>query len=116
MSECVVRMEMPAEHCIDCRYMVSRDNDDCILQSDEANERAESWEDLKAGCPFITVLPKNHGRLVDADKLKEWLIDQIHYYKRFDGPNCSIMVYAYEAICRVINYSTTIVPAERSET
>ena len=67
MSECVVRMEMPAEHCMDCRYMVSRDNDDCILQSDEANEQAQSWEDLKAGCPFVAVLPEKHGRLVDAD-------------------------------------------------
>lgn len=51
-------------------------------------------------------------RLIDADELKEWLIEQIDYYKRFDGPNCSIMVSAYEAICRVINDFTTIVPAE----
>ena len=27
-----------SEHCMDCPFMVSRDNDDCILQSDEANE------------------------------------------------------------------------------
>lgn len=66
MSEVVVRMEIPAEHCMFCRYMVSRD---CILQSDEANEQAQSWEDLKAGCPFVSVLPEKHGRLVDADAL-----------------------------------------------
>lgn len=70
MTEWVVRMKGPADHCSDCRYMVSRDNDDCVLQSDEANETAESWEDLKAGCPFLAVLPEKHGRLGDLDCLQ----------------------------------------------
>lgn len=61
-------MEMPT-HCIDCPFMVSRDNDDCILQRDEANENFENWEQMKAGCPLIPV--PDHGRLIDADALYE---------------------------------------------
>ena len=38
--------------CIDCKFMVSRDNDDCILQSEEANASFETWEDMKSGCPL----------------------------------------------------------------
>ena len=67
-------------------------------------------------CPVFLQLPEGHGRMVDADALKEWFIEQIDYYKRFDGPNCSMMVSAYEAVCRVINDAPTIVPAERRET
>ncbi len=77
----------------------------------ETELKRPSW------CPIICSLPDGLGRLVDADALKEWFIEQIDYYKRFDGPNCSMMVSAYEAVCQVINeMTTTIVPAERSET
>ena len=61
-------MEMPT-HCIDCPFMVSRDDDDCILQSAEANENFENWEQMKAGCPLIPV--PEHGRLIDADALRK---------------------------------------------
>ena len=57
-------MKMPT-HCMDCQFMVSRDNDDCILQSAESNESFENWEQMKAGCPLIELPP--HGRLIDAD-------------------------------------------------
>lgn len=57
-------MEMPTQ-CIDCPFMVSRENDNCILQSEEANENFENWEQMKAGCPLVPVPP--HGRLIDAD-------------------------------------------------
>jgi len=56
-------MEMPT-HCMDCPFMVSRDNDDCILQSAEANENFENWEQMKAGCPLIPV--PEHGDLKDV--------------------------------------------------
>ena len=39
--------------CIDCPFMVSRDNDDCILQSEEANLEAKTWGELKSSCPLI---------------------------------------------------------------
>ena len=53
-----------SEHCMDCPFMVSRDNDDCILQSAEANENFENWEQMKAGCPLIEVR-EPHGPLYD---------------------------------------------------
>ena len=54
MSILIKGMEMPT-HCMDCPFMVSRDNDDCILQSAEANENFENWEQMKAGCPLVPV-------------------------------------------------------------
>ena len=57
-----------SEHCMDCPFMVSRDNDDCILQSAEANENFENWEQMKAGCP-LTEVPEPHGDLIDRDAL-----------------------------------------------
>ena len=58
-------MEMP-DRCLDCPFMISRDNDDCILQSGAANELAVTWDDLKSGCPLVEI-PEKHGRLIDAD-------------------------------------------------
>jgi len=66
MSVIVKGMEMPT-HCLDCPFMVSRDNDDCILQSDEANEGFENWEQMKNGCPLAPIPP--HGDLIDRSKL-----------------------------------------------
>ena len=60
-------VEMP-KHCIDCPFMVSRDNDDCVLQSDEANEKFDSWDDMKSSCPLIEV-KEPRGKLVDSDML-----------------------------------------------
>ena len=57
-----------SEHCMDYPFMVSRDNDDCILQSAEANENFENWEQMKAGCPLIEI-PEPHGDLIDRDAL-----------------------------------------------
>ena len=69
MSVLVKGMKMP-DKCLNCPFMISRDNDDCILQSTEANELAVTWEDLKSGCPLVEV-PEKHGRLIDADAVKE---------------------------------------------
>lgn len=71
MSDILIRgMEMPG-HCIDCPLMVDRfDTDACALQSQEANEAFESWDDMRRGCPLVP-LPEGHGRLVDADALLE---------------------------------------------
>lgn len=79
-----------SKHCIDCPFMVSRDNDDCILQSDEANEKFDSLDDMKASCPLVEI-PEPHGRLIDADELKYYGVhigdeyeDRFHDYQRVD--------------------------------
>ena len=65
MSEGLIKgMEMP-NRCLDCPLMVSRDNDECIVQSEVANEIAKTWEDLRANCPLMEVKTP-HGRLIDA--------------------------------------------------
>ena len=91
MSGIYIPMEMPT-HCMDCPFMVSRDNDDCILQSDEANENFENWEQMKAGCPLVPV--PEHGRLIDADAL---IMDR--------------GIDTYAAVFAVAN-AHTIIPAE----
>ena len=74
MSILIKGLEMP-KHCIDCPFMVSRDNDDCILQSAEANENFERWEQMKAGCPLVELPP--HGRLIiKTEEGKEIVIDE----------------------------------------
>lgn len=57
MSECVVRMEMPA-FCYDCP--IEAENGVCNIT------RRSVYEDRPQCCPIIAVLPKQHGRLVDA--------------------------------------------------
>lgn len=109
----VVRMEMPKD-CFECSFGIIDYTEGGVW----CNALAQPSSGQREDCPIICSLPEGHGRLVDADALKEWFIEQIDYYKRFDGPNCSMMVSAYEAVCRVINDAPTIVPAEaeRSET
>lgn len=71
MSEVIVQMELPK----DCLWVEDGEihkcplleyNYCCMGQSDEANEAAESWSDLRKGCPIVGVLPEQHGRLIDA--------------------------------------------------
>ena len=94
-------VEMPA-HCMDCPFMVSRDNDDCILQSTEANESFENWEQMRAGCPLIPV--PEHGRLIDADASKS---DGFHTLVCYTGK----MPYEYTAM--LIDDVPTIIPADK---
>ena len=51
MGVIIENMEIPS-HCLECKFMVSRDGDDCILQSEEANASFETWDDMKANCPL----------------------------------------------------------------
>ena len=96
MSILIRGMEMPKD-CLDCPFMVSRDNDDCILQSDEANEGFENWEQMKAGCPLIEV-PTPHGRLGDLDKLEE-------YFR----------AYKFNQAADITVFAPTIIEAEEGE-
>ena len=58
MSVLIEDMKMP-DKCINCPFMVSRDNDDCILQSEAANGRFETWDDMKAECPLAETQPES---------------------------------------------------------
>lgn len=69
MSVLIKGMDMP-DRCLKCPFMVSRDNDDCILLTEEENLMFESFEQLKEHCPLVEV-PTPHGRLIDADALKK---------------------------------------------
>lgn len=99
MSVLIKGMQMP-DRCIDCPFMISRDNDDCILQSDAANELFMNWDDMKLNCPLVE-LPEHHGRLIDADELKT-------AFPRCDN-NMDIKIASARA---TINHMPTIVEAE----
>lgn len=98
-------MEIP-EHCMDCPFMVSRDNDDCILQSDAANESFETWEQMKAGCPLIEV-PEPHGRLIDADALR----DNNSSVIEINSPDGTILAIDVA----IIDDAPTVIPASEDE-
>ena len=57
------------KRCIDCQFLVSAENDDCILQSKEANSKFKTWDDMMDSCPLIQI--PTHGRLGDLDYAKE---------------------------------------------
>ena len=39
------------KHCLDCPFRDEEDN--CIVQSVEANTSSDDWDGLKAGCPLV---------------------------------------------------------------
>lgn len=99
MSECVVRMEKPTS----C--------DDCDIADRFGNEiycPFLGWYADYDKCPVFLQLPEGHGRLVDAEKLKERSVHfcETEYTFDFDA------VFVEE-----IDEAPTIVPAEaeRSE-
>ena len=103
MSILIRGMEMP-KRCIDCPFMVSRDNDDCILQNDEANAKFNSWDDMKASCPLVEI-PTPHGRLI-AEKT----ITEIRYHDA-DGYH----IVNGEQLCELEIDADTVIEAEGSE-
>ena len=52
MAKGIIVVDIPekASDCIKCPFL--NDIDACVLQSDEQNEKAETWEDLQSGCPI----------------------------------------------------------------
>lgn len=108
MSILIRGMEMPT-HCIDCPFMVSRDNDDCVLQSAEANENFENWEQMKAGCPLIELPP--HGWLIDREKM----LDAIRL-ELAQAEACEDME-DYESWLHIFNFvrKFPIIPAEEED-
>ena len=113
MSILIRGMEMPKK-CLDCPFMISRDNDDCILQSDEANAKFNSWDDMKASCPLVKI-PIPHGRLGDLDAL--W--DRMYKYIDNEGAKMpygdnDFMIHK-DSACELIEDMPTIIEAEGSK-
>ena len=52
MDVYVYKKDIP-KRCLECLF-INRD-DACILQTDEDNVFAETWDDLKANCPLKSV-------------------------------------------------------------
>ena len=109
MSECVVRIEF-RKNCLDCDLHLIlygntyADTDVyCFKTKRFVGKRFGQTKDLArpSWCPIICQLPEGHGRLVDADILRDKLIEHIAETNRF-----------YHAF----NETPTIVLAERSET
>lgn len=110
MADILIRgMEMP-KHCIDCPLMVNRfDTDACALQSQEANEVFESWDDMRRGCPLLP-LPAGHGRLGDLDALEAKIREEALQHTCIGDLN-RMTLGVGEVIDR-IRMAKTIVPAE----
>lgn len=111
MSILIKGMMMP-KHCMDCPFMASRDNDDCILQSAEANENFENWEQMKARCPLVEV-PSPHGRLIDAAELQQDI--HMHHYILTDVWHSRDNGMFTNGIDYAISVAPTIIEAERRE-
>lgn len=93
MSECVVRMEMP-ERCVDCP--LHEFGGICRLSCDfKQIDVMVINKGRPDNCPIICQLPEGHGRLVDAEELKQ---------------------HVRNVVREIIDNQPTIVPAERSET
>lgn len=112
MSVLIKGMEMP-NRCLDCPLMVSRDNDECIVQSEADNEIAKTWGDLRANCPLVEV-PTPHGRLGDLDKL--W--DRIYNYTDNEGAKMpfgdnDFMIHR-DSACELVEDAPTIIETEGS--
>ena len=114
MSECVVRIKF-RKNCLDCDlhqivYGDSYADTDvyCFKEKRLVGKRFGPTKDLARPdwCPIICQLPEEHGRLVDAEKLKERSVhfSEIGYASDFDT-----------VFIEDINKASTIVPAERSE-
>ena len=100
MSECVVRMEMPKK-CYQCNIR---------LRCSPFFTKAGQTKPMCEGCRIICQLPEGHGRLVDADALKDYLVAEAASYDLTQG-QIGILSEAID----MIDEQPTIVPAERSE-
>lgn len=115
MSECVVRMTLPKA----CVWRDDKGNikmcplyweDEARCQGKDGKEAP--WYDGKRPdwCPIICQLKEGHGRLVDADALKDYLVAEAASYDLTQGQ----MGILSEAI-DMIDEQPTIVPAERKD-
>lgn len=119
MSECVVRMEMPKS--CPCELAGGYDIPLPCFAGHGIPKRCKEFDEcVEKGtkpdwCPFVCALPEGHGRLVDAELVKEILkpVDSISHHE----PEWT-WGELHESNCVAIDNAPTIVPAdaERSET
>ena len=100
MSECVVRMERVPKNCDDgCWGSLSGECPWC-----DSIDGYKMVGNRPLNCPIIAVLPDGHGRLVDAEQLRQVLV----VYKETDA-----LGHTPLQLCDAM---PTIIPAtERSE-
>lgn len=55
MSKACLIIDMP-ESCINCPMV--NGNDECILQDEDANFAADTWDKLREGCPLAPMPEK----------------------------------------------------------
>ena len=113
MSECVVRMEMP-KSCYVCPCLDDYgDYPRCLISGEQRGYNFLIDEKRMSTCPILCQLPEGHGRLVDAELVKEILkpVDSISHHE----PEWT-WGELHESNCVAIDNAPTIVPAERSET
>ena len=55
MSKAILVMDMP-KHCLECP--MRNDYDDCVVQSEEQNDKGCTWELLRKTCPLREVPEK----------------------------------------------------------
>ena len=106
MSECVIRMEIP-ESCDVCPCLDDYgDYPRCRISGEQRGYNFPTREKRMPNCPIICQLPEGHGRLVDAEKLKE---QSVHFCE-------TEYTFDFDAVfIEDINEASTIVPAERSK-
>lgn len=81
MSECVVRMEMPG-CCYDCPCLDDYgDYPRCRISNEQRGYNFPIYSKRMPGCPILQPLPDRHGRLVDAEQLRQVLV----VYKETDA-------------------------------
>ena len=101
MSTLIVKMEMPPR-CIwtdghgkaHACPILSELDDYCRLQSDDANEATETWDELRKGCPILGVLPDEHGDLIDRDALFLKYREQYDFIDEEDILNAKAIIAA----------------------
>ena len=120
MSVIVKGMKMPTE-CLDCPFMISKYSDDCILQSDEANEKFETWEEMKEHCPLVE-LPEKHGDLIDRGELLKRINLAVAMMKGMmkmldaeDDGELQMELKAYQDIRDGVKEEPTVLEAEDTE-
>ena len=77
MTVYLKRKDIP-QKCYECPFINS--DDACILQDEEANSKADSWNDLQKGCPIKSIEDVQADTVKKMqDRLKECAYDLKYY-------------------------------------
>lgn len=101
MSILITGMEMPTS-CFQCGFRTKIDPDNlmCIISQKTFEDRFYHIEHRDESCPLVHV--PEHGRLIDADKLQQIIVEDIEEYSELDenglhsGQWCGMMTAKME--------------------